>query len=682
MKKFFSFVLLLVLSFPLVSSRSKTKPKKATNLKESRWTGHISMVETVTISAEKWISESKRVVQASFVNALPTLFRDDETTELDFSDDKGTGSHTYHAEETIGGRKCVTDCISTGKAELHEVVVDETNNIYHIEVISPECEGTTCADDGSPAPYNSTVSVQSLDEPLGTSKDVLAGTKTETGDLPGGLGKFTRTTSWHFVRGAQPDVELIVTPQNYDTWLPEPDRTTLTPGSVLNVSLKLQGRNGIATNKKVKSFELKLLNTSREPGITINFPVNSTNESADLKFLQQPDAVITDTASQGMVIMCRPARQTADFKIGAYDGGGWTILTADAILDDDTRVQGRLLVSNGETEIRIPKREPNSKIAEAWLKLYENPGEMDDKESSKGNSNNGDGFTAYEEYRGAIVDGKFKRFNPKRKELGIVATKADFALFDEGLGWFKTSSDLEPVRFDFDKDEIAPDGKLNMNKKTAHDYDQYALYLLNGGLEEGTLGIVYSLTNKPDLPAQIISVVADWNQIQGAYQKRVTVTRPDVLKFSLKEYLAQTVAHEMGHAVNIWHHGRDLRLDNYNAATEKYVPYTVNEFSDSIRIFDRHGNLIRTRPLTLFFIGAGTGTVESGDLSCMLNYYPYYKWGYTPGADGAFIYNEERLIPLGKTFCKSGTATDFNTTQLFFGAAARGNCLGQIKLRN
>lgn len=672
MKKFFSFVLLLVLSFSLVSSRSKTKPKKATNLKESRWTGHISMEETVTISAEKWISESKRVVQASFVNALPTLFRDDETTELNFSDDKGTGSHTYHAEETIGGRKCVTDCISTGKAELHEVVVDETNNIYHIEVISPECEGTTCADDGSPAPYKSTVSVQSLDEPLGTSKDVLAGTKTETGDLPGGLGKFTRTTSWHFVRSAQPDVELIVTPQNYDTWLPEPGRTTLTPGSVLNVSLKLQGRNGIATTKKAKSFELKLLNTSREPGITINFPVNSTNESADLKFLQQPDAVITDTASQGMVIMCRPARQTADFKIGAYDGGGWTILTADAILDDDTRVQGKLLVSNGETDIRIPKREPNSKIAEAWLKLYENPGEMDDKDSSKGNGNNGDGFTAYEEYRGVIAANNFKRFDPQKKELGVFGTQRNFSLFKEGINWFKIASLVEIVQFDIDRREVAADGQINMNKKTAHDYDQFALHVLNGALNSGVVGRVYSQTRGPDIPANINMVVIDWDNIQSGYLELTNDARPDRIKFTLNDYLAQTVAHELGHAVNIWHHGDDIT----------YKDTTVNILSNSVRIFDRNGNLITRRPYSLSSIGGDQGTVESGDMSCMLNYYPYYRWGYSFGADFAHIYNQQPLLTLGKIFCRSKNGTGINATQLYFGDAARGNCLSQLKLRN
>jgi hypothetical protein len=68
----------------------------------------------------------------------------------------------------------------------------------------------------------------------------------------------------------------------------------------------------------------------------------------------------------------------------------------------------------------------------------------------------------------------------------------------------------------------------------------------------------------------------------------------------------------------------------------------------------------------------------------MLNYYPYFNWGYTTGIGGANIFNQEPLLPLGKIFCKSKKGTGINATQLYFGDAdaTKGNCLGQIKLRN
>ena len=109
MKQFLSFFIYLVVTAPIAGGNKTLQPERITAGGESRWTGHIKMEEKTTISAQSWTAESIRTVQASFMNALPTLFRDDNTTDLDFTDDKGTGSHTFHGEETIGGRKCVTD---------------------------------------------------------------------------------------------------------------------------------------------------------------------------------------------------------------------------------------------------------------------------------------------------------------------------------------------------------------------------------------------------------------------------------------------------------------------------------------------------------------------------------------------------------------------------------------------
>ena len=637
---------------------------------ESRWSGHITMEESFTGD----IGTSKRKVSVSFVDALPTLWRDDETTDLDnFTDDKGTGSATFHGESFIGGKKWkTTNCNGSGKSELHEVMVNEEDNTYSIHAIGPGCSGETIDHiGGQTSPFGPEFSDLSISNQQLVNKDLLAGSKTTTSDVVG-MGTVTTTVSWSLQRSATPDVELIVTPEDYDNWLPEPGRNERTAGTIMKVSLKLQGRNGAPTTKKAKSFELRLSNTSTEPGMTINFPVNSTNKSPDLKFMPQTNAVIPDTTFQTMKIICSPASQTGEFKIGSFDGGGWTVLNAEAILDDNTRVPGRLLVSNGETDIHIPKRELNSKIAEAWLTANANPGEMDDKEKTAGNTNDGDGLTAYEEYRGVISEGKFKRLDPNKKEVGVLATQTDFALFKEGMNWFNKASELEIVRFDFAKDEIAGDGRLNMNKKSAHDFDQYAIYIFNGGLAPGSLGVAYCRkATEPWIPANIIGVVINWNYIQVAYQRRVAGAMPDLLKFTLKDYLAQTVAHELGHAVNVDHHGNENRYDSV----------VIKNNSASYRIFNHNQVPITERPYTLYTVGFSSGTVESGDMACMLNYYPYFHWGYTVGADGAHIFNKVPFLPLGKLFCTSKIAKGINATQLYFGDGAKGNCLGQIQLR-
>lgn len=588
-----------------------------------------------------------------------------------FSANRGTGTMKYEGRWKGVGAGTQVDCSGSGSAELFELSMSESDDPtyyeYYIHIIGPDY---TCSPPDQEGGQNKR-DVSISDKVLATNLNVLSGIQTFTSET--GAGPGTTVLTWHLTRSTVNNVELIVTPEKYDTWLPEPGMHELGVGSIMNVSLKLQAKGGGPTTKKVKSFQLKLSNTSTEPGVTINFPPEAVNPMPDLRFMIQPNASIGDDKFQSLAIGCSGC-QSAQFKIGAYDGGGWTTLTAEAILTDGTRVPGHLLVSGGESDIRIPKRDPNSKIGEAWLKKYNNPGEMDDNETSTGNKNNGDGFTAYEEYRGVISEGKFKRLVPDKKELGILATPRDFTLFTEGINWFRSASKLEIIRFNFDKNEIAGSGQINVNKKTAHDYDQYALYLLNGGLGGGTLGVVYSRTNKPDVPAQVIGVVADWNEIQAVYQLRVNEIRPETLKYALREYLAQTVAHELGHAVNVWHHGRNLKEPDVLAEEHNRALY---------RIFDRNGNLINIRPWELTFVGKGQGTVESGDISCMLNYYPYYRWGYALGADRVNIYNQEPLLPLGKIFCTSKSGTGINATQLYFGEAAnnRGNCLSQVKLR-
>jgi hypothetical protein len=628
----------------------------------AQWTGTLRLVEKYTGS----MGISERLVDVSFTDALPTLYRDIDTTDLTFTDDKGTGSVKFHGEQIIEGKLFgTTDCSGSGEAELHEVVIDESDTTYRIHAIGPACTGTSVsALDGSITPYGpEQKDIIITDKRLEANHNILSGTETTISDVIGS-GKLTTTITWNLVRSV--DAELIVTPSDYNNWLPKPGLDELTKGSVMDISLKVQRRNGQPSALKAKSFELHLSNTSRETGITINFPLSPrANQLPDLRFL--PYSVAESVDEDQFITITSNDGSTGKVQIGSYDGGGWTTLTAEATLEGDIHIKGHLLISGGETEIPIPKRNPGTKIASSWLAANGNPGEMDDKDSSAGNTNNGDGLSAYEEYRGVISEGRFKRLDPKKKEVGILASRSDFALFDEGISWFKNASDLKPVRFDFDKDE-APGGRLNMNAKTSHDFDQYAIYLINGGLgRAGTLGMTYS-RRRPTIPANVIGVIVDWDYIQTAYQKLVSNTRPETLKFTLQEYLAQTVAHELGHAVNIRHHGSD---------NPKNMPINPDD-----RIIYRNGHLMTPHPDSLRNIGDSDGTVEGGNLSCMLNYYPYFSWGHTIGANGVNIFKQEPLLPLGRIFCKSPDGTDINTTKFYFGKAAKGNCLGQILLKN
>ena len=72
-------------------------------------------------------------------------------------------------------------------------------------------------------PYNSDIVVS--DRWVGAERDILSGTKTTTSDI--GVGTVTSTVTWHLVKTTVNDVELIVTPENYDSWLPEPGKMNI-----------------------------------------------------------------------------------------------------------------------------------------------------------------------------------------------------------------------------------------------------------------------------------------------------------------------------------------------------------------------------------------------------------------------------------------------------------------------
>ncbi len=190
------------------------------------------------------------------------------------------------------------------------------------------------------------------ERPLDNNPNVLQGSEMRTSDLAAN-GKVFTTTTWNLVR--QIDVELIVTPQNYDAWLPVPGKDEVTKGSVMNILLKVQGKNGRPLLQKAKAFELRLSNTSREPGITLNFPLHPGDPQPDLRFMIQPGAD-TSEAGQLIHIPCPGGCITGSAKVGSFDGGGWTTLTAIATLEDDTQIKGNLLVPGGNARNPHPKK--------------------------------------------------------------------------------------------------------------------------------------------------------------------------------------------------------------------------------------------------------------------------------------------------------------------------------------
>ncbi len=142
----------------------------------------------------------------------------------------------------------------------------------------------------------------------------------------------------------QSGVELIVTPEHYEDWKPSGGD----PGNKQKIGLLLRSA-GTQPPPKAIFFELKLFSTSRKGSLT-----SDGTDSPDIRFLPHQNAVLGDDR-QFIKIPCLDGINGQVF-IGSYDDKASTILVAEAILDNGTRIRG-VLFSQGLTEIPIPKQQ-------------------------------------------------------------------------------------------------------------------------------------------------------------------------------------------------------------------------------------------------------------------------------------------------------------------------------------
>src|SRR5205814_10700028 len=89
--------------------------------------------------------------------------------------------------------------------------------------------------------------------------------------------------------------------------------------------------------------------------------------------------------------------------LSPHDWGAWGTLHVKATVNGSD-LQGHLAADANATDIFLPKRQSNSLIADSWKTAnaipLDTPDTDDSEDHPKGNGQQGDGFTLYEEYRG------------------------------------------------------------------------------------------------------------------------------------------------------------------------------------------------------------------------------------------------------------------------------------------
>jgi|GEM_PF-2784356 len=486
------------------------------------------------------------------------------------------------------------------------------------------------------------------------------------------------TVSWQLGNGQPPrpsDVKLIVTADNYEKWKPEGGRDEKTPGNGIQITAKLSYKDGKPFDK-CADVTFALEGTSTEPGVSLNWPVEGATNDPDLQFDTGSNSGLLISDPKGQSAVSRSSASEVKAHVASYDWGAYGTLKVTAQLSDGTSVAGHLRTESGPTDILLPYRTGDSKIADAWRTEKGVPkGQADDfdGEQQKDNKNLGDGFTLYEEYRGVMATGKHESLLPDKKDL-IVEDQLEM-LVDTGLDLFNKASDIYVLHLK--KGELGTDRIVNANHGYAYGGKQHGLRLVphHFAVEDGaeTLG---------EEPASYESAVSP----KDADEIWISDTLNGLLKTVPKDgqkIIDSTIAHELAHGCGVKHHGAE------------YKPLLTRSVTDPPwQIYSTAGVRIPPAELpTPNTIDGSVGlpqSVASGNIDCIMIYNHYYSWAMPDGATGHVYAAAPPDDHPGTIFCTSKAGTGWNATDAkhphppypLFGNAEKGDCMSQFQVKD
>jgi hypothetical protein len=584
--------------------------------------------------------------------------------EANIVNDTGTATHSMSFTSNIDGLKDAGTCFGSYKTTMSGGYGEGTN-LYEFWIPIPPCRGTSERGVWK-GEEESAITVEAL---KGDDPNRMSGSIVEKN------GSTTQTWEWNFVRAR--DAELIVSPVDYENWMPEPPTGSSKKGNVLGIKLKVQTRQGGITDTKVKYFKLSLAGTSKQPGTTLNFPFTSANDDPDLRFMEGNDIEFLDADGQSIRVLSRDG-YSANVGLVSFDGGGWSKLNVDAIMTDGTQLKGQLLKSGGEYDILIPKRDGASKIASSWLKKYPALKDESDDDALQGNPNKGDGLSTYEEYRGVIAGGRFKRLNPTLQELAIISSQKEYPVFQGGLALFEQATGVQTIQFN--EDELATDRSVNKNHGYAHTTDQHGMRIQTKLLSNDVIGENQPAEKLDKTPGLSNLVAIDTAANTRIYNSNLTAAQAGKTRvpFSKSDLLNNTIAHELGHGIHLGHHG---------PPSQEHGPTLTAGDSSNYLLVDAYKNEIHLPTTGNFSISGSVGVQgceASGDLNCIMAYTSLYQWAHYVKANTRkrYVYLAVPLLPVGKGLCSSSKGTGINANKDYFGDAKTGDCQSQIKVKD
>lgn len=519
-----------------------------------------------------------------------------------------------------------------------------------------------------------------IDQPLPEKGTVLKGVLRRpynTGYPPGGGPPGEAVIEWSFSpRPSSPlQLEIEVTPDGskpYAEWRPRPGPDERTPGSFLDVTAKVSSKDGSPV-EEVLAIRLLLTDVSEERGVSLNYPPGSETKDPvpDLAFdpFYNRDVIVSDRRAH----VVSPAKEIKA-RIAVFDGGAWGELMAEAEMVSGRYVLGHVKGQPNQNTLLIPQRRPNSKIADVWR----SPGadDADPDNQPAGDLQLGDGLTNYEEYRGFHVQGVWTEGDPARKDFFVRNEAGGMA--DGGIGLFEQASKLRVHRLA--PGELPPTRVVNAARTSGpHHGDQHAV-VIRSSPQLGNLCRAMTDNGSPGMPRHVSQVAL------GNFTANVPVATVNPLtgQTHAVSYISSTVAHELFHCCNVYHHG-DPQEEKTARTWKKEADGRITEDGTPIMVVDERGQDLSGQ---LAFPGPGgtlslpvyvKGGVASGDVSCVMRYDDAValKDSANPGVRillSPDMWNTGEVT--GYRLCSDKAPTGLNVNR--FGAATRGRCSAQI----
>lgn len=321
--------------------------------------------------------------------------------------------------------------------------------------------------------------------------------------------------------------------------------------------------------------------------------------------------------------------------------------------------------------VSVPKDDNRNQIADGYEDPIPGPKPRakDDKdEQPVGNGKPGDGFSAYEEYRGFRVRGiSFSLSSSTVNSLNIFSphirtswTIKDLFIHDRDrltFGKYPAASGVACHAItaqQYDKSRV-----VNFNRGHATLHDQHGLLLVNMAFNDDTAGL-----SERGPPKNVKMVRIDKQKFQSG-------------KTVFEGGLGSTTAHELGHATGIVHHNGGMGVD-FDEKVSEIQPVPASGAKQPGVLYSTKGSIAGQKLPEKFWVGT-KGNNTSGDPECCMTYSNKMspRTVYEFGGDYEAVPKEAASISQNR-FCSTKTGLLHNKDGHCAGNGKGAPCQNQI----